>query len=1274
MKTKLLLYLLIILGEIAHTQIGSMIPSNHRVDWRNPGYEGNIPRQAQNYVNVKTQYIDGEGLNATDAFVTAIADANTWNSNHPGELSMLYFPEGYYALSSDINLQSNIIIKGDGSDRTLFSFTDNGLKITGSSNPSYANIQNYTQATKTLVISGDIGVQNGQLIEITVPNGWWHKPDEDGNEYVGQIVKVQNANGETLVLEDDIYLVWLMEGSANKAKVRIFTPIQQVGIEDIKIVSSGLNNTHISINSAANCWISGVESQNPGLHHIGIHSSYRIEVRGCYFREAKKVCVNGQGYGVHIGYHSTNCLIEDNIFRKLRHSMIAYAGATRNVFGFNYSGDRRADDPDGITGSCVEMNGVEADLLFHGRYPIANLTEGNVVDYIAGEVIHGINGQYNTVFRNRTACNDVSLSRAYGGIRFYEYESGGCQLFNSYGNTLTDIDDQDYCCGVSDGYNGQNSMGDNAYSDISYYYESQPQFLAASGLSWPPVGTRVGPLLSQTNPAEMRWWGGNSKKTVQASSPYYLLELHPSQCVEDGSVQSAIYHVNNIPTNSIYLSNAILTVTPPDGYGFHRWSDGNEDNPRQIVLSGATTLYAELKQAAKSTDVDGYKQHGNRKVVKTTNGVLHNVYESLGKVWYEYSSNNGVSWSIADKYFVGKGNGSSIAAVNSNAVIVAYYTSNLQDGGIHFKLFQDGHRVDLPIPSIPTNYANRRLSLAAVRDNATTYPKYHSVLVGICGDDPGNQSGIILKTFSLKEEADQSISLWDGQGVVIIGDQYADNLSIDGIAGYDHNSSDPKYMLAWERTIESNIYFVNISIVADKDNSQLVNKEIYAPYQPINISNGSGYYYNTMPSIIYFHPGPNSHQARISWIGRRWIPIEEWLEKTNGGGDEGYWEEVMVTKHVHPTTPGTFSVYGDAVVANDIQKVTLSGSIFTSDYIIATSSSLGGNAYVCNYVGSNATNVLGVFSNQGPNIRPINDYPVTDPKSMVYTSATPYNLLFTGKSMNQNKSNGGLFSGRELIVTKDSASIYFSVNNIKVRSNNIALKECDDTNTIRHPYYGVGIIESGPIFLSDVNDLSLNVSYGITDSIRTATVLRQGDTIKFSLIIADYETKAILGELGEIIFAKNDFYKYSSVEYQYDIAKQGGRNVIIVVSEKDNIGGLLTGAVRILNDKILEKRNSKHKKVIRVGEGRISEYSLESNFPNPFNPSTTISYALPQDGLTTLKVYDALGREVAELVNEFKPTGRYTASFDASRLSSGVYVYRLVSDKYSAVKKMLLLK
>ena len=85
-------------------------------------------------------------------------------------------------------------------------------------------------------------------------------------------------------------------------------------------------------------------------------------------------------------------------------------------------------------------------------------------------------------------------------------------------------------------------------------------------------------------------------------------------------------------------------------------------------------------------------------------------------------------------------------------------------------------------------------------------------------------------------------------------------------------------------------------------------------------------------------------------------------------------------------------------------------------------------------------------------------------------------------------------------------------------------------------------------------------------------------------------------------------------------------------------------------------------------------FALEQNYPNPFNPSTTISYVLPHDGLTSLTVYDALGREAAELVNEFKSTGRHTVSFDASRLSSGVYFYRLSAGKFTATRKLMLVK
>ncbi len=85
-------------------------------------------------------------------------------------------------------------------------------------------------------------------------------------------------------------------------------------------------------------------------------------------------------------------------------------------------------------------------------------------------------------------------------------------------------------------------------------------------------------------------------------------------------------------------------------------------------------------------------------------------------------------------------------------------------------------------------------------------------------------------------------------------------------------------------------------------------------------------------------------------------------------------------------------------------------------------------------------------------------------------------------------------------------------------------------------------------------------------------------------------------------------------------------------------------------------------------------FTLYNNYPNPFNPSTTIKYQLNEYGFVSLKIYDALGREVSTLVNEEKPSGEYIVNFDASNLASGTYFYTLKTSKHSETKKMILLK
>ncbi len=86
------------------------------------------------------------------------------------------------------------------------------------------------------------------------------------------------------------------------------------------------------------------------------------------------------------------------------------------------------------------------------------------------------------------------------------------------------------------------------------------------------------------------------------------------------------------------------------------------------------------------------------------------------------------------------------------------------------------------------------------------------------------------------------------------------------------------------------------------------------------------------------------------------------------------------------------------------------------------------------------------------------------------------------------------------------------------------------------------------------------------------------------------------------------------------------------------------------------------------------QYSLEQNYPNPFNPSTTISYSIPEDGFVKLAVYNMLGEEVTTIVNTTQKAGKYDVNFNASKLSSGVYVYRIEAANFTSSKKLMLMK
>jgi hypothetical protein len=146
---------------------------------------------------------------------------------------------------------------------------------------------------------------------------------------------------------------------------------------------------------------------------------------------------------------------------------------------------------------------------------------------------------------------------------------------------------------------------------------------------------------------------------------------------------------------------------------------------------------------------------------------------------------------------------------------------------------------------------------------------------------------------------------------------------------------------------------------------------------------------------------------------------------------------------------------------------------------------------------------------------------------------------------------------------------------------------------------------------------------------------------------------------------------YTDMDYSLNVWKQGieieyDARAVSASYSQDAAWSKVYGS-------IFAKMNSGLAEGIAIEKETPTNYSIGS-FPNPFNPTTTINYQLPKDGMVTIKVYDVLGKEVATLVNEQRSAGYYKVDFDASRMTSGVYICSIQASSFNKSIKLLLTK
>jgi hypothetical protein len=215
-------------------------------------------------------------------------------------------------------------------------------------------------------------------------------------------------------------------------------------------------------------------------------------------------------------------------------------------------------------------------------------------------------------------------------------------------------------------------------------------------------------------------------------------------------------------------------------------------------------------------------------------------------------------------------------------------------------------------------------------------------------------------------------------------------------------------------------------------------------------------------------------------------------------------------------------------------------------------------------------------------------------------------------------------------------------------------------------------VKTDTLSLNPQSELIFSDYYYVVNSEKADSLLSNDFSINFKCELVKLSSGEVVGEFEEVNYNKSNLEEYGYQGYLVDCSGiETGDYYLRLTSSVNEEVGLSLSDIQMdnvaLNKASLNIRNFK-------GENIPVEYSLEQNYPNPFNPTTTIMYQLPKDGLVTLKVYDILGAEVVTLVNEEKVAGKYEVSFDASRLASGIYIYRLQANDYISVKKMVLLK
>ena len=714
-----------------------------------------------------------------------------------------------------------------------------------------------------------------------------------------------------------------------------------------------------------------------------------------------------------------------------------------------------------------------------------------------------------------------------------------------------------------------------------------------------------------------------------------------------------------------YSINVPTSINFPDKGGVHNiylqnWnvSGASLQYPNSLTsgvvftsTSGAA-ITANLKAQGLSDNSNTFSYNNQRRFLQTLDGTLFNLYNSIGKVWLELYTGSGwiinnsapLSSNLSKEPSMDYASYSSHGSDPVNQLLVVFQEKAGNDSKITVQYYEKSDLVENPL----------WWQLLDSKSFTAVSGQYDNIdCIPVIAFNPISQAfkivfkasdGLYFKTGSVSAS-----NLPPPGGYVGIT---MDNSSSVKISGTNSSSINPSIY-----TTKENIFY---RLVWEENNNIKYVEEISAAPAIQTISSLSAFTYHNNPSLIVL----GDNLARICWKGTRYVPSIDPVTKT----DNSYWDTRIVFRGINNNH---FWYFGNNVSAPNINRADAE-----SYYALTWNQNENLAYFTDNSLGTPKLVSDNGFS--GSNVQVSNGAT----KSQMYIEefnrgSLPY-FFRTSNNLNsyyspQKVNNYNFASGREGTITKDSAHFYFTVGDILVDNQPVDFVEIPDSVTFNTEEVLNNYLVSNPFELTNNSSFQYSVQFGISDSISAANLLENSDNyVNFRLQLVDVQTSEVLGNYDDVMYDEENIYQYSSQCYQVNTNGIGDREVYLRLITDNNFDpGYSLSEIYSLGN-VLEKIAMKTKNY--DGKQQVTEYELSQNYPNPFNPTSTINYQLPQTGHVTLKVYDILGKEVATLVDEQKAQGRYSVNFDASRLASGVYIYRIQVNDYVSSKKMLLVK